>query len=133
MFRTFIKMLTPFIMSITDIVNGVMFCLCLLKDIPFNTQLNTTLSHLTGSSVLVVFYIIVNSKNMCKYYKTACYFLLVKHIFSLIYLYTDISSLVYVYAIITFSVLSLVFWTASLLGLKTYKTMSQACKHSEIK
>lgn len=128
MFKTFIKMLTPFIMSIFDITNGVMFYISLKYDVTFDNRIYSLFGNLCGSSLLVIFYIMVNSTHMCKYYKTACILLLIKHLVSISYLYTELTQIEYTYIILTLSTFSLVCWTISVLGYKTYKTIHQSCK-----
>lgn len=129
MFKTIIKMLTPFIISVMDIICGVILYLKLEYGITINYEVKETLSHLTGSSVLLIAYIIVHSTHMCKYYKSMCYLLLLFHVFTIIYIYTNITTLEYIYLTWSIMSISLVLWTISVLGHKTYKTIHQACKH----
>lgn len=132
MLKTVIKMLTPFIISVADIVCGVILFLRVKYEYDIPLLYRELLSHITGSSLLVIGYIIVSSKHMCKYYKASCYSLMLFHIMAIVYIITPMSAMSYIYSIWIFSTLSLVLWTISVLGHKTYKTISQACKHSEI-
>lgn len=129
MLRTIIKMLTPFIIAFVDVISGVIMFLRLRLDYNIDLSYRDLISHTTGSSILLMLYVIVNSTHMCKYYKSACYMILALHIYTIIYVYTDITTITYTYTVIVFSLLSLVCWTISVLGHKTYKTIHQACKH----
>lgn len=131
MIKTIIRMLTPFIISVVDIIDGVLLFLELFKDIEIDGRFYKLLSHCTGSSILLISYILLTSTHMCKYYKTACYLILLLHLYTIFYLYTDITIKTYLYLAIVLSLLSLVCWTISVLGHKTYKTIHQACKREQ--
>lgn len=131
MIRTTIKMLTPFIISSVDVVNGVLLYLQSYCGYNYSNRLYSLLSHISGSSILLIAYVIVNSTHMCKYYKSSCWSLLMMHVFTIIYLYTDIKLLWYIYTTWTICALSLVLWTASILGKKTYNTIHQSCIRSK--
>ena len=133
MFKTIIRFLTPFIVSVSDIICGVMFYLRIEEGIDISYSIRNTFSHCTGSSILLILYILATLVHMCKYYKSCCLCLLFFHVLSILYIYTDITTLQYVYATWIFSVISLILWTISVLGYKTFKTIHQACKHSETK
>lgn len=124
-------MLTPFIISVVDIIDGVLLFLELFKDIEIDGRFYKLLSHCTGSSILLISYILLTSTHMCNYYKTACYLILLLHLYTIFYLYTDITIKTYLYLAIVLSLLSLVCWTISVIGHKTYKTIHQACKREQ--
>lgn len=129
--KTAIKMLTPFIISVNDIISGVLLFLRVEYKYEIDPTYREWISHCTGSSILVILYIIVSSTHMCKYYKTSCYTTLLLHILALIYIYTEITIIQYIYIIWISSVFSLVCWTISFLGHKTYKTIHQACTREQ--
>lgn len=129
MLKTVIKMLTPFIISIIDIIDGVLLYLETMYNIVIDNRFYSFLSNTTGSSLLLMSYVIVTSTHMCKYYKTSCWMIVIMHILSIIYIYTDMTSLLYALGVWVFSGISLVCWTISILGHKTCKTIHQSCKH----
>lgn len=133
MIKTFIRMLTPFIISLVDIVNGVMRYLEYKHDYKFDYRIYEIFSHGAGSSIILILYVLVTSIHMCKYYKSACWCLLILHLQTIAYLYIDLEFMWYLYIVWILSSLSLVFWTASLLGRKTYKTIHQACTREQTK
>lgn len=128
MFKTFIKMLTPFIISVIDVIDGVLLYLEHYKGITVDARFYSLISHSTGSSILVLLYIIVSSTHMCKYYKTSCWMIVFMHTLTILYIYTNITLLFYLLGVWIFSGISLVCWTISVLGHKTYKTIHQSYK-----
>lgn len=132
MIKTAIKLLTPFIVSIVDIIGGVLLYLrC--EGYSITPIYREVLSHFSGSSLLLILYVIVSSPHMCKYYKTSCWLLLTFHVMSLLYIFTDITTLFYIYITWVIMVASLVCWTISILSCKIYKTINQSCKRLETK
>lgn len=127
MLKTIIKMLTPFIISFVNVLNGVLWLLTYKYEYVFNENINPFCSHLSGSSLLVVLYIIVHSTHMCKYYNASCYSLLLFHMLTIAYIFTKMDLSCYIYATLIVSLSSLILWTVSVLGRKTYKTIHQAC------
>lgn len=131
MLKTCIILLTPFIISIVDIINGVLLYLQYFCEVKVDYRLYQAMTHTTGSSILLMVYVIYRSTHMCKYYKSACWMILIMHIISIIYHYTPISLINYLYIVWVISAMALVVSTISILGYKTYKTINSACKRSE--
>lgn len=129
MFKTVIRFLTPFIISLSDGISGVILYLTKIGVCDYNPKIYTLFTHVSGSSILLVLYILATSVHMCKYYKSSCCMILLMHILSILYLYIELSFMWYIYIVWFLSLSSLIFWTAPLLGHKTYKTIHQSCKH----
>ena len=127
MIQAAIKLLTPFIIIVSDFINGVLLYNQYIAKEYVDETWYTLLSHTTGSSVLTISYIIVRSNHLCKYYKSSCAILLFMHIFSIVYVYTPISLIEYIYAMWVLCGISFVLLTIAILGRNTYKTIHQAC------
>lgn len=127
--KTIIKVLAPFVILLNDIIYGALVYIKLETKIEVDKNLFYLLSHICGSSIYVVLYIICHSTHMCVYYKSSCYMLLNMHIFTIMYLYTDITFIRYLYYMGVMGMFTFIMWVASLFALKTAKTINQSCKH----
>ena len=125
------KFLTPFIVALVDIISGVLLYLKIYCDAEISNKIFTLFSHLTGSSILLMLYALFNTDKMCIYYKSACLMIILFHTFSIIYLYININCKWYIYICWMMSILSLVLWTISILGYKSYNTIHQSCIRSK--
>lgn len=116
----FLKLFTPFIASSITALNGVLMYLSFnLENISIDKKIFTSLDHFSGSSILLVGYILARSPHMCKYYKASCYSLILFHTYAEIYIYTKISFNWFTYISIICLLASIVFWTIFILGAKT--------------
>lgn len=129
LFKTIIKVIAPFIILLSDIIYGALVYMDAERDVPLNENLCYVISHTCGSSIFVVLYIIAHSTHMCIYYKTSCYILLCMHIFTIIYIYTDITFLQYIYYFGVMCMLVFITWVISLFTQRTACLISQSCKH----
>lgn len=133
MIKTIIKYLTPFIVSFIDVINGVCLYIQYILNINIDERFYPTFSHSSGSSVLLIAFVIAMTKDMCKFYKASCYGLLIMHIISLIYTWTPITIVVYIYIFIIFSLLSLIGITIAILGYKVHTMINWVGKHLRVK
>lgn len=126
MHRDLIKILTPFIISLVDIVNGVILYLKIEYNFEINGKILSASSHVFGSSVLLIAYILVRSPHMCKYYKASCYSLLMFHLYAILYIFTSISFLWYMYVSWVILSVSLICWIVYILGARTRRLIRQS-------
>lgn len=129
MIKTLFKILTPFIAIIADAINGVLLYRQYELELMVDTRLYPTFDHSTGSSVLVIGYILATSSHMCKYYKISCWLIILMHVFSIIYVWTPIKIIEYIYFCWVILGFAFVMWVIPILGNKTAKTIDQACRH----
>lgn len=131
MIKTLFRILTPFITIVADSINGVLLYRQYELNVGIYDDIYPVFNHLTGSSILLMSYVISTSNHMCIYYKMSCYTLIVMHLFSILYVYTNISVIEYVYYAWVLLSISFVMWLVAVLGHKTCKTIDSACKHSK--
>lgn len=129
--KTLIKVLTPFIVSVIDAINGVLMYLSYKGLIEVDKKIFSSLDHLVGSSILLIAYIITRSSHMCKYYKMSCYLLIVFHVYAEIYIFTDITFHWYVYVSWAILALSFMFSVIYILGEKTRKLIRLSYKRAQ--
>lgn len=127
--KTLLRFLTPFLTILVDTINGVLLYRQYALELEVDKRLYSVFDHSTGSSVLLIGYVLATSTHMCVYYKISCCIIMAMHIFSIIYVYTPITTIEYIYYAWVLMGCSFVMWVASLLGHKTYKTIHQSCKH----
>lgn len=131
MIKTLFRILTPFIAIIADAINGVLLYRKYELHLIVEERFYPTFDHSTGSSVLLIGYVLSTSTHMCIYYKISCCAIIAMHVFSIIYTWTPIKIIEYIYFVWVILGFAFVMWVISILGYKTYKTIGQACKHSE--
>lgn len=125
MAKKLIILYTPFICALIASVHGVLY----LSDI--NVRTLYVLSEFTGHSILVILYMLVHSKRMCKWYKITLWLLMLVH-FSNIMFYIGIiprKSIIYVTLFINIS--ALISWLIFRITYRTSKLIHSACKHSQ--
>lgn len=128
MIKTIFRFLTPFITIIADAINGVLLYRQYELEKVVDERIYPTIDHLTGSSILLIAYVLCTSTHMCIYYKTSCWTLIFIHVLSIVYVYTSITVIEYIYYVWVLLGFSFIMWTISVLGYKTAKTISQSCK-----
>ena len=87
---------------------------------------------LTGNSILLLLYVLVHSKRMCKWYKLSIYSLLAIHVLNFAYHIKLIDVPVLLKLGICVNITSILFWLMFRITYKTAKVIHSACKHSEI-
>lgn len=132
MIKTLFRILTPFIAIIIDSINGVLLYRQYELHLEVETRLYSTFDHSTGSSILLIGYVLSTSTHMCIYYKISGLSIIAMHIFSIVYIWTPIKIIEYIYFVWVILGFAFIMWVISILGSKTAKTISQSCKHSEI-
>lgn len=125
MIKTIIRYTTPFIASINDVIYGVLLYMEHIEKHEIDNKIYETLDLLGGSSILLIAYLIVTSRHMCKFYKTACWIILFMHVFSIIYIYTPITVIEYIYAFTVLSMFACVSSTIAVLGRRTTRVIRQ--------
>lgn len=78
------KLYTPFVCALMATVHGVLF-LC-----GVDTSYYRVSGELSGQSILLLLFVQIHSKRMCKWYKSAIYFLYLVHVINLMYYTTDL-------------------------------------------
>lgn len=126
MISRFVKLYTPFICSLISAIHGV---LLLLK---VNTSFYWIASSLTGHSILLVLFMIIHSKRMCKWYKMTLYSMLSIHVLNLLTRLKIIERCDNIKISIVISVFAIITWLIFRVTYKTAKVIHSACKHSEI-
>lgn len=129
--KTVLKLLTPFIVCIASIINGVLLYLQHVKGVAINESIYTDMSHTCASSIICIACILAYSTHMCKYYKASCWLIIAMHLLSIIYEHTGFEYVLYLYSIWVLGAFCFVCSVASILGYKTANTINQACKHSD--
>lgn len=126
--KTLLKVFTPFIVSLVDSINGILMYLSYKEIIFIDKDVFSSLDHFSGSSIILICYILSRSSHMCKYYKISCYLILAFHIYAEIYLYTEISFHWFVYLSWVLLSISVILSIIYILGAKTRKLIRQAYK-----
>lgn len=126
MIGKFIKLYTPFICAIIACIHGVLF---LLKY--QNITLNI-LNDLSGHSILLLWFIWIHSKRMCKWYKLSIMMLFIIHIMNVVYYITGVIPVwIIIYGGLILNIASVMFWLIFRITYKATKVIHLACKHSE--
>lgn len=128
--KTVLKLLTPFIVCIASIINGVLLYLQHVKGVAVNESIYTDMSHTSASSIICMLCILAYSTHMCKYYKASCWLIIAMHVMSLIYEHTGFEYVLYLYSIWVIGAFCFVCSVVSILGYKTANTINQVCKRS---
>lgn len=126
MIKKFIKLDTPFICAIISTIHGVLLVNKVQTSFYFIAQ------ELTGNSILLLLYVLVHSKRMCKWYKLSIYSLLAIHVLNFAYHIKLIDVPVLLKLGICVNITSILFWLMFRITYKTAKVIHSACKHSEI-
>lgn len=98
-----IRIYTPFICVLTSLIYGVMY----LKGVTFE-NFDYIMSTMTGNSILMVLFMFSCSKTMCIWYKMNLLSLLLIHVTSLLYFYTELPFTLYCYFVILFAAFGLI-------------------------
>lgn len=98
-----IRIYTPFICVLTSLIYGVM---C-LKGVTFE-NFDYIMSTMTGNSILMVLFMFSCSKTMCIWYKLNLLSLLLIHVTSLLYFYTELPFTLYCYFVILLAAFGLI-------------------------
>ena len=93
----FIRIYTPFIMTLFTFINAVIF-LCEI-DIP---DIDYLFAIISGNSILLTAYMYSVSLRMCIWYKLNLLCLLLTQLLSLLYNYLEIDNVIYLWTIILF-------------------------------
>lgn len=128
--KTVLKLLTPFIVCIASIINGVLLYLQHIKGVDINESIYTDMSHTLSSSIICILCILAYSTHMCKYYKASCWLIIAMHALSIVYEHTGFKYVLYLYSGWVLGAFCFVCSVISILGYKTANTINQACKHS---
>lgn len=126
MIKKFIKLYTPFICAIISTIHGVLLVNKVQTSFYFIAQ------ELTGNSILLLLYVLVHSKRMCKWYKLSIYSLLAIHVLNFAYHIKLIDVPVLLKLGICVNITSILFWLMFRITYKTAKVIHSACEHSEI-
>ena len=100
-----LRIYTPFICSITALVNGVLF-LRGVEGLPAIYVMAT----ITGNSILVDLYMLATSMRMCVWYKLNLLCLLMVQISGLLYNHFTVDDFLYVYSVVVFAALGVLFF-----------------------
>lgn len=125
MIQKFIKLYTPFICAIISTIHGVL----LINKV--HTSFYFIAQELTGNSILLLLFVLVHSKRMCKCYKLSIYSILFIHVLNFAFYIDIIEKPTLLKLGICFNVTSILFW---LISIKIHRTVSKIirfCKHSE--
>lgn len=98
-----IRIYTPFICVLTSLIYGVMY----LKGVTFE-NFDYIMSTMTGNSILMVLFMFSCSKTMCIWYKLNLISLLLIHVTSLLYFYTELPFTLYCYFVILLAAFGLI-------------------------
>lgn len=104
MIKKFIKLYTPFICAIISTIHGVLLVNKVQTSFYFIAQ------ELTGNSILLLLYVLVHSKRMCKWYKLSIYSLLAIHVLNLAYYIKLIDVPILLKLGICINITSILFW-----------------------
>lgn len=84
MLQRLIKLYTPFICSAIAAIHGVLFLLGKDYNVAFRL-----LGDINGHSLLLLYFVLIHSKRMCKWYKRSIYMLIYVHIINIVYYLID--------------------------------------------
>lgn len=98
-----IRIYTPFICVLTSLIYGVMY----LKGVTFE-NFDYIMSTMTGNSILMVLFMFSCSKTMCIWYKLNLLSLLLIHVTSILYFYTELPFTLYCYFVILLAAFGLI-------------------------
>lgn len=127
MIGKFIKLYTPFICAIIACIHGVLF---LLK---YQNIMLNIFNDLSGHSILLLWFIWIHNKRMCKWYKLSIMMLFIIHIMNIVYYITGVIPVwIIIYGGLILNIDSVMFWLIFRITYKTSKVIHSACKHSEI-
>lgn len=98
-----IRIYTPFICVLTSLIYGVMY----LKGVTFE-NFDYIMSTMTGNSILMVLFMFSCSKTMCIWYKLNLLSLLLIHVTSILYFYTELPFTIYCYFVILLAAFGLI-------------------------
>lgn len=121
----FIKLYTPFILAFTAFIHGV---LLLLK---VKTVLYYLFNCVTGNSLLLMLFVLVHSKRMCKWYKLSIYLLMMIHINNALTYIGVLSRTNCLYVTLFITAGAMIFWLMFITTKNITKTIHSACKHSK--
>lgn len=131
--KSFIKLIvvifTPFIVSIVDIINGVNLYMEVECGHVVDPKLYVTTEHATGSSILLTGYVLCRSSHMCKYYKLACWSIMIFHIYAELYIHTGIEYLWFAYLSWIIHTTGLILCIIYILGKRTRRLIRRAYRY----
>lgn len=122
----------PFVFCTAAIVHGVLY----INE--YNGEFMYQLGEMTGHSIYCIYFILIFTQKMCKWYKASCWTLILHHVFNMIcykiiFLYGNsfITPIRQIYSMIIFSTISLLLWFISDSCKRAIKLISQAYKHGQ--
>lgn len=119
MLQKFIKLYTPFICAIIASIHGVLF----LLEIESNIFLRI-LSNITGHSLLLLYFVLIHSKRMCKWYKRSIYMLIYVHVINIAYyLIDEIPIWTVLYGGLVLNIASMMCWVVFIAMRTIFKTV----------
>ena len=111
-----VKLYTPFICAIMSAIHGVLFIL------DVDTLYYKISGELSGQSILLLIFVQIHSKRMCKWYKLSIYFLYFVHLINLMYYTTDLLTYaIALYGGLVLNIASTMCWLISI----TLRTISK--------
>lgn len=123
----FVKLYTPFICAVISVIHGVL----ILNNV--NSSVLRCIGDFTGHSMLVLLFIWIHSKRMCKWYKLSIIMLFLIHVMNITYYITGIIPIwIILYGGLILNIASVMCWLIFRVTYKTSKAIRSACKHSEI-
>lgn len=120
-FKRLLVYFAPFVFAIASITNGILY---LIKYEGFYYYASGCIN---GSSLYTLAVILVLTKSMCKWYKTACVILMINRLFEIVYYYLFFN---YEYEVISktdFVYATLLFGTAAFIAWFLSKTFKKTC------
>lgn len=120
-----IKLYTPFICSISSTIHGVLY----INKV--DTVFYWLASNLTGHSLLVLAFILIHSKRMCKWYKLSIYCLMFVHVVNILTRFELISRPDSIKMSILINLAALLFWLIFRVTYKTTNIILRECKYEE--
>lgn len=118
MLNKFIKLYTPFLCAIVSIVHIALYF------IGYTGNAYSVMNDLTGHSIIMNIYILIHSKRMCIWYKSANYLLMSIHFVNISYRIGLIPSYYIMYILLLINISALMCW---LIFLVTYRTAKIVC------
>ena len=125
MIKRFIKLYTPFICAVIAIIYGVFYLT------GYKGLFNVVACEFTGHSILLLYYVYIHSKRMCKWYKLSIIFLALIHVSNLMYRFGILEKGSILYIGIICNIIALMCWLIFMVTRRITNTIHSACKHSE--
>lgn len=124
----FLKLYTPFICCTFSALHGVLF-ICKIESIFYKLS-----GEFFGQSIIILLFIWIHSKRMCKWYKLSIISLILVHIINLMYYIIDwFPVIISIYGGLILNIIGMLCWLVFITTMNMRKTIRSACKHSETK